>query len=111
MFTPRKASIILLLFLAGGKADPFIQIRKAHGTVKGPGGTSTDFVAPIENKYMGTKDKESLLYNGERDHCPNTLDPVFKAVEFSDVTRYMHSVSRVLAWRASSLTRILQSLR
>ena len=48
-----------------------------------------EFVAPLPKKYMGSKDKESLLYNGERDHCPNTLDPVFKTVGIPDLNTFL----------------------
>ncbi len=73
----------------GGKADPFIQIHKAHGLVQGSSASSAEFVAPVPNKYMGKSKTESVpLYNGERDHCPNTLDPVFKTVEISDLSRH-----------------------
>jgi hypothetical protein len=74
-------------FNSGGKSDPFILVRKAHGRVKGSSGDLIDFVEPVPKKYMGSTDKASLLYNGEEDYCSNTLDPVFKTVEISDLKR------------------------
>ncbi len=46
------------------------------------------FVDPVPNKYMGLKNPESLLYDGAKYHCSNTLDPDFKPVKFYDITEY-----------------------
>jgi hypothetical protein len=70
----------------GGKADPFLVIRKAHGMVKGAGGSLVKFVDPVPNKYMGLQNPESLLYDGAKEHCKKTLNPIFPGVCFRDIT-------------------------
>ncbi len=56
--------------------------------VKGVGGSLVQFVDPVPNHYMGSRNPESLLYDGAKYHCSNTLDPDFKAVKFYDITAY-----------------------
>ena len=70
---------------AGGKADPFIQLRKAHGIVKTKDGFCS-FVEPKAGEYMG--EQEQLpLYDGKSSYIRNSLNPKWMAIEIANFGR------------------------
>ena len=74
-------------WLQGGKADPYVVLRKGHGLVGGGEqvscfGTKTrkspsrqTFIAPKPGEYMGEENSEFWVYDGKANHQKNTLEP------------------------------------
>ncbi len=138
-----NTQFLLLANETGGKADPYIEIRKAHGLVKttlekqsifsavgtlvvGAGvgaalagvlapeflrtatliGTGIGacyvllksdtalkpFVMPEDDVYTGSEDRASLVYDGKSDNQKLTLEPKWKTIEFTDLSRSRLSI-------------------
>ena len=45
------------------------------------------FIMPEEGVYMGSEDRASLVYDGKRDYQKLTLEPKWKTIEFTDLSR------------------------
>jgi hypothetical protein len=71
---------------AGGKADPFFEIRKAHGAITDENGKVLleSYSAPNE-AYMGTKEPKSII--ARSNIVRNCLNPVWFEVEI-ELGRY-----------------------
>jgi hypothetical protein len=65
---------------AGGKSDPFFEVRKAHGAVMDETGSvlHETYSSPDQN-YMGTKEEKSLV--SKSNIVKNCLDPEWSEVE------------------------------
>ena len=75
-------------WIQGGKADPYIVIRKGHGTIFETkssccfrqGVKTYQFMAPTDGEYMGEANTATWVYNGKSHYQKNTLNPEWKQV-------------------------------
>ena len=91
-FGPRDCDLYLKLrgenlpvkdsWLQGGKADPYVVLRKGHGMVYekkkscfGDTKQQIPYVAPVIGEYMGDENEAIWVYNGKNNHQRNTLNP------------------------------------
>jgi hypothetical protein len=70
-------------WLQGGKADPYVVLRKGHGFV--PYGKSMErkmkeFKAPEPGVYMGKENQFAWVYNGKEHFQKNNLDPKWPVI-------------------------------
>jgi hypothetical protein len=72
--------------LAGGKSDPYFEVRKAHGAVMDEkGNVLLDAYSSPGDGYMGTKEPKSLI--ARSNIVKNCLDPEWFEVEI-ELGRY-----------------------
>ena len=64
---------------AGGKSDPFFEVRKAHGDVKDDQGTVLFAYRQPGESYMGSMDEKTLLVRSNI--VRNCLNPTWQEVE------------------------------
>jgi hypothetical protein len=68
-------------WIQGGKADPYVVLRKGHGLVpsrksKGSSAlTMREFQAPEPGEYMGEENQATWVYNGKEQFQKNNLNP------------------------------------
>ncbi len=73
-------------WIQGGKADPYVVLRKGHGTVQ-IGKSScvsacklVEFKVPEPGEYMGDDNETNWVYNGKKYYQKNNLNPEWPTI-------------------------------
>jgi hypothetical protein len=73
-------------WIQGGKADPYVVLRKGHGEVRLGQSSCLSAViweqieVPKPGEYMGEENTASWVYNGKNQYQKNTLDPKWPTI-------------------------------
>jgi hypothetical protein len=68
-------------WIPGGKADPYVVLRRGHGIVVSgkssclSASISGEFTLPVPGEYMGDNNESNWVFNGKKDYQKNNLNP------------------------------------